>query len=77
MLIMSLETIAFVVEDFTPNAPDPDKEMKQQCPLCNDVTKLKHLRDHVGRHILLCSYGVKEHDLLNAVRFHPLAFTSH
>jgi hypothetical protein len=63
MLMSFSGTEAFVVEGFAPDAPGPDvdKETKQQCPLCNVPKKLKEMRDHVGRHILLSSRGVEEH----------------
>lgn len=68
VLIMLSGTAAFVVEDFVPNAPDSDKEMRQQCPLCDSTKKLKDMRDHVGYHILLRLRGGKECGLLNPVR---------
>ena len=43
--------------------PSPDPEAKQQCPLCSGLKKLKDMRDHVGRHILLHSRGVEEAQL--------------
>ena len=61
-LMTSSGTPAFVVEDFvlsTPNV-DPDKEIKQQCPLCNEPKKLKEMRGHVGRHILLHLHGIED-----------------
>lgn len=66
-----LGAATFVVEDFKPDAPDPDKEMKQQCPLCNELRKLKEMRDHVGHHILLHSRGGEDARLLKTVS-HPL-----
>lgn len=62
-------TPAFIVEDFAPNMPnvDPDEGTKQQCPLCNKSRKLKEMRDHVGRHILLRSRGIEEDNLVKTV----------
>lgn len=56
---------AFIIEDFKPNAPDTnlDREAKRQCPLCNDLKKLKEMRGHVGHHIMLRSRGGKEDHL--------------
>lgn len=74
MLTRSSGTAAFVVEDFVLDAPDPDKDTRHQCPLCNSVKKLKDMRDHVGRHVLLDSRGVEECDLLKPVSLLPLHY---
>ncbi|KAF9642030.1 hypothetical protein BDM02DRAFT_3194047 [Thelephora ganbajun] len=65
---------AFVVEGFVPDAPNPSKEVKEQCPLCNAPKKLKEMRDHVGCHILLRSRGIEECDLLKTVGGNPCGF---
>ena len=80
-LTMSLGTPAFVIEDFKPDMPDtdPEKETKQQCPLCNEPKKLKGMRDHVGCHILLSLCGVEEDSLLRPVslpRLQPIPNTN-
>jgi len=62
-------TPAFIVEDLALATPSTDlgKDSPQQCPLCNEPKKLKEMRGHVGRHIMLHSRGVSEEHLMKLV----------
>lgn len=75
-LIIRLGTPAFVIQDFTPDAPNPDKEMKQPCLLCDEPKKLADMRNHVGHHILLHSHDAGEGDLLKTVSVCPNRVTN-
>jgi len=75
---MSPGTPAFIVEDLVLATPNTDlgKESKQQCPLCNEPKKLKDMRGHVGRHIMLHSRGITEERLVKTVNIRCLWLTT-
>ena len=75
-LIIRLGTPAFVIQDFTPDASNPDKEMKQLCLLCDKPKKLADMRNHIGHHILLHSHDAGEGDLLKTVSVCPNCVTN-
>ncbi|KAJ7691246.1 hypothetical protein B0H14DRAFT_2242564, partial [Mycena olivaceomarginata] len=67
---------AFVVQELPAHLRGAKKcaNNKIECEICGIEKKLREMRNHVARHILLCMRGVMETNLIKPVGLNPCGF---